>query len=43
MEPLKLATPEKHSPKVNVYSFGVDVIETLTRTHPFQMVNTLKA
>ena len=35
--------PEKHSPKMDVYSFGVLVIETLTKTHPFQKVDTLKA
>ena len=35
--------PEEHSPKMDVYSFGVVVIETLTKTHPFQMVETLKA
>jgi len=33
----------KHSPKMDVYSFGVLVIETLTKTHPFQMVDALKA
>ena len=31
-----------HSPKMDVYSFGVVIIETLTKTHPFQMVDTLK-
>ena len=35
--------PEEHSPKMDVYSFGVVVIETLTKTHPFQKVDTLKA
>ena len=35
--------PEEHSPKMDVYSFGVVIIETLTKTHPFQMVDTLKA
>ncbi|XP_065914270.1 uncharacterized protein [Dysidea avara] len=34
---------KKHSPKMDVYSFGVVFIETLTKTHPFQMVDTLKA
>ena len=36
-------TPEKHSSKMDVYSFGVLIIETLTKTHPFQKVDTLKA
>ena len=36
-------TPEKHSPKMDVYSFGVLVIETLTQTHPFRKLDTLKA
>jgi len=33
----------KQSPKMDVYSFGIVFIETLTKTHPFQMVDTLKA
>jgi len=33
---------KKHSPKMDVFSFGVVVIETLTKTHPFQIVDTLK-
>ena len=33
----------KHSTKMDVYSFGVVIIETLTKTHPFQIVDTLKA
>jgi len=32
-----------HSPKMDVYSFGILFIETLATTHPFQMVDTLKA
>ena len=32
----------KHSPKMDVYSFGVVIIEILTKTHPFQMVDTLR-
>ena len=32
----------KHSPKMDVYSFGVLVLEILTKTHPFQMVDALK-
>ena len=33
----------KHSAKMDVYSFGVLVLETLTKTHPFQVVDDLKA
>ena len=33
----------KHSPKMDVYSYGVLVLEILTKTHPFQMVDDLKA
>ena len=33
----------KCSPKMDVYSFGVVMIEILTKTHPFQKVDTLKA
>ena len=33
----------KHSPKVDVYSYGVLMLEVLTKTHPFQMVDALKA
>ena len=33
----------KHSPKMDVYSYGVLMLEVLTKTHPFQMVDTLKA
>ena len=33
----------KHSPKMDVYSYGILIIETLTATHPFQMVDALKA
>ena len=32
----------KHSPKMDVYSYGVLVLEILTKTHPFQMVDDLK-
>ena len=35
--------PDEHSPKMDAYSFGVVIIETLTKTHPFQKVDTLKA
>ena len=33
----------KHSPKMDVYSHGVLMLEILTKTHPFQIVDTLKA
>ena len=33
----------KHSPKMDVYSYGVLLLEVLTKTHPFQMVDALKA
>ena len=33
----------KHSPKMDVYSFGVLIIEILTKTLQFDMVDTLKA
>ena len=33
----------KHSSKMDVYSYGVLMLEILTKTHPFQIVNTLKA
>ena len=33
----------RHSPKMDVYSYGVLMLEILTKTHPFQMVDTLKA
>ena len=32
----------KHSPKMDVYSYGVLVLEILTKTHPFQIVDDLK-
>ena len=32
----------KHSPKMDIYSYGVHVLEILTKTHPFQMVDDLK-
>ena len=31
-----------HSTKMDVYSFGVVFLETLTKTHPFNMMDTLK-
>ena len=34
---------KKHSPKMDVYSFGIVMIETLTKTHPFEIVDTLKS
>ena len=33
----------KHSPKMDVYSYGVLMLEVLTKTHPFQMMDALKA
>ena len=33
----------KHSPKMDVYSYGILILEILTATHPFQMVDALKA
>ena len=33
----------KHSPKMDVYSYGVLTLEILTKTHPFQMVDALKS
>ena len=33
----------KHSPKMDVYSYGVLMLEVLTKTHPFQLVDALKA
>ena len=33
----------KHSPKMDVYSYGVLMLEILTKTHPFQMMDALKA
>ena len=33
----------KHSPKMDIYSYGVLMLEVLTKTHPFQMVDALKA
>ena len=36
------ADPSKHSSKMDVYSFGVLVVEVLTQTLPFQNLTTLK-
>ena len=33
----------KHSPKMDVYSYGVLMLEAVTKTLPFQMVDSLKA
>ena len=38
----EVADPKHHSTKMDVYSFGVLVIEVLTNTLPFQNLNTLK-
>ena len=32
----------KHSSKMDVYSYGILILETLTATHPFEMVDALK-
>ena len=32
----------KHSPKMDIYSYGVLMLEVLTKTHPFQIVDDLK-
>ena len=32
----------KHSPKMDIYSYGVLILETLTKTHPFQIIDALK-
>ena len=39
---LEVADPKRHSTKMDVYSFGVLVVEVLTKTLPFQNLNTLK-
>ena len=33
----------KHSAKMDVYSYGILILEALTATHPFEMVDALKA
>ena len=38
----EVADPKRHSTKMDVYSFGVLVVEVLTKTLPFQNLNTLK-
>ena len=38
----EVADPKRHSTKMDVYSFGVLVVEILTKTLPFQNLNTLK-
>ena len=38
----EVADPKRHSTKMDVYNFGVLVIEVLTKTLPFQNLNTLK-
>ena len=32
----------KHSPKMDVYSYGILILEILTTTHPFEVVDALK-
>ena len=39
----EVADPERHSTKMDVYSFGVLVIEVFTKTLPFQNLDALKA
>ena len=36
------ADASKHSPKMDVYSFGVLIVEILTKTLPFEILTTLK-
>ena len=36
------ADASKHSPKMDVYSFGVLIVEILTKTLPFENLTTLK-
>ena len=38
----EVADPKRHSTKMDVYSFGVLVVEVFTKTLPFQNLNTLK-
>ena len=39
----EVADPKHHSTKMDVYSFGVLVVEVLNKTLPFQNLNTLKS
>ena len=39
----EVADPKRHSTKMDVYSFGVLVVELLTKTLPFQNLNALTA
>ena len=39
----EVADPKRHSTKMDVYSFGVLVIEVFTKTLPFKNLNALKA
>ena len=32
----------KHSPKMDIYSYGILILEILTTTHPFEVVDALK-
>jgi len=38
----EVAKPYCHSPKMDVYSFGILVLEVLTVTHPYLKINDLK-
>ena len=39
----EVASPDKHSCKMDVYSFGILILETLMETHPFNKVGILKS
>ena len=39
----EVASPDKHSCKMDVYSFGILILETLIETHPFNKVGILKS
>jgi len=39
----EVADPTQHSPKMDVYSYGILIIETLTTTFPFKKVDILEA
>jgi len=38
----EVGIPEQHSPKMDVYSFGILILEILTETHPFCKADILK-
>ena len=39
----EVASPTQHSPKMDVYSYGILIIETLIETFPFKKVDILRA